>query len=72
MGVLGLGAPRLGALGLRSLPVEGCALRFGLEGPGSRVQTLGASGPRAGGYGLRVEARSQCPQPRSSLFHHHL
>lgn len=44
MGVLGLEAPRLGALGLRSLVLDGWVLQFGLEGPGSGGQPLGTSG----------------------------
>lgn len=64
MGVLGLGAPRLGALDLRSLVLKGRTLRFGLEGPVRQ----GASGPSSGSYGLKVESgisRQEVSQPQN-------
>lgn len=54
MGILGLKVPKLGALGLRSLVLEDWALKFGPEGPRSRGQLLGVSGPSAGNYGFSL------------------
>lgn len=58
LGFLGLGASRLGDMGLKSLLVEDWAFIFNLEGPGPWGQSLGTSGSVMEAMGLGLGLRT--------------